>query len=140
LATILTNRLTPNVNRSCGQNFIIEFPNIDRTSMPYIHYFITFCCRFFVYLNNNRGNPFQKELVLFTTLSLVLLHSIIAFVAGHLMRNQSLYKMVITKYYLLTSVEFRALRNAHLTLSLIASQYRSTLSLRARNGCCRAQL
>jgi hypothetical protein len=110
IAAILTSRSrTPSlqINGFCGQNFVIEFPNVDRTLIPYIHYFVTFCCRFLAYSNNNRGNPFQEELVPLASLSPVLLHSIAALAAGHLARSQPLYEMAAAKHYSLALYELK---------------------------------
>jgi hypothetical protein len=71
-----------------GQNFSIEFPNVDRTTISYLHHFITFCCRFLAYSNDNEGNPFQAELVPLANSSPALLHSIAALAAGHMCRTQ----------------------------------------------------
>ncbi len=71
-----------------GQNFDIEFPNVDRSTIPYIHHFITFCTRFLAYSNDNESNPFQDELVPLASSSPALLHSMAAVAAGHLSRSQ----------------------------------------------------
>jgi hypothetical protein len=109
LAIILTSRSTPSlqINRFCGQNFVIKFPNINRISIPYIYYFSMFYCRFLIYSNDNKENPFQEKLIPLISLFPVLLHLIAVFAAGHLTRSQPLYKMVATKYYLLALYELK---------------------------------
>ncbi|KAH6701264.1 fungal-specific transcription factor domain-containing protein [Leptodontidium sp. MPI-SDFR-AT-0119] len=94
-----------------GQNFVIEFPNVDRTSTPYIHHFVTFCCRFLAYSNDNEGNPFQEELVPLASSSPALLHSMAALAAGHLTKGQPQHEMAAAKHYSL------ALRELKQTLS-----------------------
>ena len=74
--------------RASGQNFMIELPNVSRATIPYVHHFITFCCRFLVYSNDNEGNPFQEELIPLASSSPALLHSMAALVVGHLLRSQ----------------------------------------------------
>jgi hypothetical protein len=114
MATILAvGSRTPclQMNSVSGQNFVIEFPNVDRTTVPYIHHFVTFCCRFLAYSNDNEGNPFQEELVPLATSSPALLHAMAALAAGHLTRSQPNHEMAATKHY------SRALRELNQTLS-----------------------
>lgn len=87
------------MNSLSGQNFVIEFPNVDRSTVPYIHHFITFVCRFLAYSNDNEGNPFQEELIPQATSSPALLHSMAALAAGHLARSQPHHDMAATKHY-----------------------------------------
>jgi hypothetical protein len=77
----------------------MEFPNVDRATIPYIHYFVTFCCRFLVYSNDSEGNPFQEALVPLATSSPALLHSMAAVAAGHLARNQSQHQLIAQHHY-----------------------------------------
>jgi hypothetical protein len=114
MATILTvGSRTPSLQMDClsGQNFVIEFPNVDRTTVPYIHHFVTFCCRFLAYSNDNEGNPFQEELVPLATSSPALLHSMAALAAGHLTRSQPHHEIAAAKHY------SSALRELNQTLS-----------------------
>lgn len=74
--------------RPSGQDFVVEFPGIDRSMIPYVHHFVTFCCRFMAYSNDGVGNPFQEKLVPLATSSPALIHSMSALAAGHLSRNQ----------------------------------------------------
>jgi hypothetical protein len=67
--------------------------------VPYIHHFVTFCCRFLAYSNDNEGNPFQEELVPLATSSPALLHSMAALAAGHLSRSQPQHDVAATKHY-----------------------------------------
>jgi hypothetical protein len=67
--------------------------------MPYIHHFITFCCRFIVYANDSEGNPFQEQLVPLAVSSPALLHSMAAVAAGHLARSQGQHNLVAAKHY-----------------------------------------
>jgi hypothetical protein len=108
-AALLTSRLTPSLqmNGFCSQNFVIEFPNVDRTSIPYIHHFVTFCCRFLAYSNDNEGNPFQEELVPLAISSPALLYSMAALAAGHLTRSQPLHEMAAAKHYSLALHELK---------------------------------
>ena len=94
-----------------GQNFVIELPNVDRATVPYIHHFVTFCCRFLAYSNDNEGNPFQEELVPLATSSPALLNSMAALAAGHLTRNQPHHEIIAATHYSL------ALRDLNQTLS-----------------------
>jgi uncharacterized MnhB-related membrane protein len=77
------------LTKTNGQNFTVEFPNIDRSAIPYLHHFTTFCCKFLAYSNDNEGNPFQEELIPLVTSSPALLHSVAALSAGHLARTQT---------------------------------------------------
>lgn len=94
-----------------GQNFVVEFPNVDRATMPYIHHFITFCCRFMVYPNDDEGNPFQDQLVPLAIGSPALLHAMCAVAAGHLARSQGQHDLVAARHYSI------ALRELNATLS-----------------------
>jgi hypothetical protein len=87
------------MNSLSGQNFVIEFPNVDRSTVPYIHHFVTFVCRFLAYSNDNEGNPFQEELIPQATSCPALLHSMAALAAGHLARSQPQHDMAATKHY-----------------------------------------
>jgi hypothetical protein len=71
-----------------GHPFVVEFPNVNRATVPYLKHFIAFCCRFLVYTNDNEGNPFQEELVPLAAQSPALLHSMAAVAAGHLSRSR----------------------------------------------------
>jgi hypothetical protein len=95
------------MNGLSGQNFVIEFPNVDRSTVPYIHHFVTFCCRFLAYSNDNEGNPFQEELVPLATSSPALLHSMAALAAGHLSRSQPHHDMAAAKHYSLALHELK---------------------------------
>ncbi|TGO48170.1 hypothetical protein BOTNAR_0489g00020 [Botryotinia narcissicola] len=90
-------------------SFVIEFPNIDKTTMPYIHHFVGFCTRFLAYANDDEGNPFKVELVPFVTTSPALLHSIIAVAAGHMSRTDKQHEVKATKHY---SMALRELNTA----------------------------
>ncbi|PBP19635.1 C6 transcription factor OefC [Diplocarpon rosae] len=94
-----------------GQNFVIEFPNLDRSTVPYVHHFITFCCRFLAYSNDNEGNPFQEDLIPLANTSPALLHSMTAVAAGHLSRSQPQHLITAASSYSL------ALRELNATLS-----------------------
>jgi hypothetical protein len=83
-----------------GQSFVVEFPNVNRATVPYLHHFVTFCCRFLVYANDNEGNPFQEELIPLAVQSPALLHSMAAVAAGHLSRSQiSQHGLTAAKHY-----------------------------------------
>ena len=99
------------LSRPSGQNFIIEFPNLNRSTLPYMHHFITFCCRFLAYPNDNEDNPFQEKLVPLTTSSPALLHAVVALSAAHLSRSQKQHELTAAHHYSL------ALRALHSTLS-----------------------
>lgn len=94
-----------------GQNFVIEFPGIEKATIPYIHHFVTFCCRFLAYPNDSEGNPFQQELVPLATSSPALMHSMTALAAAHLSRSQRQHEMTAAHHYSL------ALRELNNTLS-----------------------
>ena len=94
-----------------GQNLIIEFPNLDRQTLPYVHHFITFCCRFIVYPNDDECNPFEQKLVPLASSSPALLHAMTAVSAGHLARGQKQHSLVAAHHYTL------ALRALNDTLS-----------------------
>jgi hypothetical protein len=72
---------------------------VDRATIPYIHHFVTFCCRFLVYSNDSEGNPFQEALVPLATSSPALLHSITAVAAGHLARDQNYHQLIAQRHY-----------------------------------------
>lgn len=80
-------------------NFVVEFPNVDRNTMPYLHHFMTFCCRFLVYPNDSEGNPFQDQLVPMAVGNPALLHSMAAVAAGHLTRSQGQHDHMAAKHY-----------------------------------------
>lgn len=63
LAPASTRPGTVQLSRPSGQSFVVEFQGVGRETMPYIHHFITFCCRFIVYANDSEGNPLQEQLV-----------------------------------------------------------------------------
>jgi hypothetical protein len=110
IATILTGgSRSQSIQMSglSGQNFVIEFPNVDRSTVPYLHHFVTFCCRFLAYSNDNEGNPFQEELVPLATSSPALLHSMAALAAGHLSRGQPHHDMAAAKHYSLALLELK---------------------------------
>jgi hypothetical protein len=79
--------------------------------MPYIHHFVTFCCRFLAYPNDSEGNPFQEELVPLAVQSPALLHSMAAVAAGHLARSQGQHRLTAARHYSM------ALRGLTATLS-----------------------
>ena len=99
------------LNKLSGQSFVVEFPNVDRSTIPYIHHFITFCCRFLAYSNDSEGSPFQEELVPLATSSPALLHSMAALSAGHLSRSQKQHEITAANHYSI------ALRELNKTLS-----------------------
>lgn len=99
------------LNRPSGQRFVLEFPNVDRATIPYIHHFITFCCRFLVYPNDSEGNPLQEELVPLAVQNPALLHAMAAVAAGHLSRGQNHHQISAAKHYSM------ALRGLTATLS-----------------------
>lgn len=100
-----------NLGLGLGQNFVIELPNVDRATVPYIHHFMTFCTRFLAYSNDNEGNPFQEELFPLASSSPALLHSMAALAAGHLARTQRQSTFIAANYY------SRALKELNATLS-----------------------
>lgn len=111
LASTLSKPGTIQLNRPSGQSFVVEFPNVDKWTMQYIHHFITFCCRFLVYPNDSEGNPFQDQLVPLAVSNPALLHSMIALSASHLTRSQGQHDLAAAKHYSL------ALRELNATLS-----------------------
>ncbi|KAF4630573.1 hypothetical protein G7Y89_g7562 [Cudoniella acicularis] len=96
------------LSKPSGQNFVIEFPNIDRTTIPYIHHFVTFCCRFLAYPNDSEGNPFQEELVPLATSSPALMHSMTALAAAHLSRSQRQHEITAAHHYSLALRELNS--------------------------------
>ncbi|EKD21140.1 C6 transcription factor OefC [Drepanopeziza brunnea f. sp. 'multigermtubi' MB_m1] len=94
-----------------GQNFVVEFPNLNRHTVSYMHHFITFCCRFLAYSNDNEGNPFQEDLIPLASSSPALLHSMTAVAASHLSRGQPQHLITAANSYAL------ALRELNATLS-----------------------
>ncbi len=94
-----TEQSTQLSNLLSGQNFVIEFPNLDRSTIPYMHHFITFCCRFLAYSNDNEGNPFQEDLIPLASSSPALLHSMTALAAGHLSRSQPQHVITAANHY-----------------------------------------
>lgn len=94
-----------------GQNFVVEFPGIDRATIPYLHHFVTFCSRFIAYPNDSEMNPFQEELVPLAVASPALLNSMAALAAAHLSRSQKHHDIPAARYY------SRALRELNSTLS-----------------------
>jgi hypothetical protein len=102
---------TMHLTHFAGQNFVMEFPNIDRPTLQYIHHFITFSSRFLCYSNDNESNPFQEELFPQASSSPALLHSMAAVAAGHLSRTQPHQELVAANYY------SAALRELNATLS-----------------------
>ena len=111
LASASTRNNALELSRPSGQSFVVEFPNVDRATIPYIHHFVTFCCRFLAYSNDSEGNPFQEALVPLAVTSPALLHSMTAVAAGHLARNQDQHKLVAQNHYA------TALRELNATLS-----------------------
>lgn len=99
------------LSRPSGQRFVVEFPNVNRATIPYIHHFITFCCRFLAYPNDSEGNPFQDNLVPLAVQSPALLHAMAAVAAGHLSRSQTQHQLAAAKHYSM------ALRGLTATLS-----------------------
>jgi hypothetical protein len=99
------------INRLSGQNFVMEFPNVDRSTIPYIHHFISFCSRFLCYSNDNECNPFQEDLFPRASSSPALLHSMAALAAGHLSRTQRHHEFTAANYYSI------ALRELNVSLS-----------------------
>lgn len=85
--------------------FILEFPNIDKITMPYIHHFSAFCSRFLAYSNDGESNPFREELVPAVTSSPALLHAIVALAAGHMARTDRQHDMNAGKHYSLALQE-----------------------------------
>ncbi|KAG9247226.1 fungal-specific transcription factor domain-containing protein [Calycina marina] len=67
--------------------------------MPFIHHFVTFCCRFLVYPNDSDGNPFHNELVPLAVSSPALLHAMSAVAAGHLNRSRCQQDVAAAKHY-----------------------------------------
>lgn len=100
--------MVPASSRLSGQRFVLEIANADRSTMPYLHHFITFCCRFLVYPNDSEGNPFQDQLVPLAVSSPALLHSMTAVAAGHLMRSQAQHEIPARKAYNLALRELNA--------------------------------
>ena len=82
-----------------GQRFVVEFPNVSRSTIPYIHHFISFCSRFLVYSNDGEGNPFQEELVPLAVQHPALLYAMAAVAAGHLSRSQRQHQLAAAKHY-----------------------------------------
>lgn len=111
-----TSQSSMQLNRLSGQNFVMEFPNVDRAAIPYIHHFITFCSRFLCYSNDNESNPFQEDLFPQASSSPALLHSMAALAAGHLSRTQRHHELTAAGYY---STALREL-NASLSDSVVA--------------------
>ncbi|KAH7402973.1 fungal-specific transcription factor domain-containing protein [Cadophora sp. MPI-SDFR-AT-0126] len=93
---------------SSGQNFIVELPNVDISTIPYIHHFITFCCRFLMYPNDSEGNPFQEKLVPLAVSAPALLHSMAALAAGHLSRSERQHGLIAARHYSLALRELNA--------------------------------
>jgi hypothetical protein len=77
----------------------VEFPNVDRATIPYIHHFVTYCCRFLAYSNDSEGNPFQEALVPLAVTNPALLHSMAAVAAGHLARSQGQHQLIAQNHY-----------------------------------------
>lgn len=102
---------TLQITNTTGQNFVVEFPNVDRGTVFFIHHFITFCSRFLAYSNDNEGNPFQVELVPEASSSPALLHSMAALAAGHLARTQKQHEITAANHYT------KALRELNSSLS-----------------------
>lgn len=98
-STISPTEPTLQITSASGQNFVVEFPNVDRGTVFFIHHFITFCSRFLAYSNDNEGNPFQVELVPGGSSSPALLHSMAALAAGHLARVQKQHEITAANHY-----------------------------------------
>lgn len=94
--------------RPSGLDFVYHYPSLDRQSVQYMHHFITFCCRFIAYPNDNEGNPFQEKLVPLASSSPALLHAMTAVSAGHLARSQAHHSNVAAHHY---SLALRALND-----------------------------
>lgn len=99
---------TIQLSRPDGQSFVVEFPNIDRATMPYLHHFVTFCCRFLVYANDSEGNPFQCQLVPQAVSSPALLHAMAAVAAGHWARSETQHNLSAAKHYSLALTQLKA--------------------------------
>jgi len=67
--------------------------------MPYLHHFVTFCCRFLVYANDSEGNPFHNQLVPLAVTSPALLHAMAAVAAGHWARSETQHRFSAAKHY-----------------------------------------
>jgi hypothetical protein len=93
------------MNNFSGQDFMLEFPGVDSSTLPYIHHFVTFCCRFLVYPNDSEGNPFEEQLVPLAIASPALLHSMAAVAAGHLTRGQEHHGNSAARHYSLALKE-----------------------------------
>jgi hypothetical protein len=107
-----TAKMPSSLSGLTGQNFVIEFPNVDRATIPYLHHFITYCSRFLAFSNDNEGNPFQEELVPLASSSPALLNAIAALAAGHLARSQKqVHEVMATNHYA------KALREMNSSLS-----------------------
>lgn len=102
---------TLELSNPLGQSFVVEFPNVDSATIPYLHHFVTFCSRFLAYSNDSEGNPFQEALVPLAVTSPALLHSIAAVAAGHLARAQGQHHFIAQNHYA------TALRELNATLS-----------------------
>ncbi|CAG8949662.1 hypothetical protein HYFRA_00003980 [Hymenoscyphus fraxineus] len=96
------------LNQPSGQGFVVEFPSADRSMIPYIHHFVTFCCRFLAYPNDGEGNPFQEELVPLATSSPALIHSMTALAAAHLSRSQPQHEITAVRHYSIALRELNA--------------------------------
>ncbi|TVY91676.1 Agroclavine dehydrogenase [Lachnellula willkommii] len=103
-----SNHPALHLTRPCGQSFVIEFPDIDRATVPYIHHFASFCSRFMAYANDSEGNPFQEELAPLAISSPALLHSMAALAAAHLSRTQKHHELIATSYYSMALRELNA--------------------------------
>jgi hypothetical protein len=96
------------LGRPSGQRFVVEFPNISRSTIPYIHHFSTFCCRYLTYPNDSEGNPFEEELMPLAVQSPALLHAMAAVAAGHLARGQKQHLVAAAKHYSMALRELTA--------------------------------
>ena len=101
-----------------GQIFAVEYPNIDRGTIPYIQHFISISSRHLAYPNDDEGNPFQHKLAPQVVFSPALLYSMAALATCHLARNQGQYKPTAARYYSIAIQELNStLSNPEFTQS-----------------------
>jgi uncharacterized MnhB-related membrane protein len=87
---------------------VLELPTVDRAMIPYVHHFVSFCCRFMAYSNDSEGNPFQEALVPLATSSPALIHSMSALAASHLSRSQPQHELTAANHYSMALRELNA--------------------------------
>ena len=97
----MTNSPTFDFGSPSRLEFIYQYPGLDRQAVQYMHHFISFCCRFIAYPNDNEGNPFQEKLVPLASSSPALLHAMTAVSAGHLARTNPYHGVQATEHYAL---------------------------------------